>query len=121
MSLADVVRFQVVTASLVDSHLAGLTTVPLTSKTPDTIFTLVTIRHLGGGRGDKWRRKGGGRGHKGWKEEGGHRRERKEGRRREGGRNKRGWEWWNKGPSNSQFISTVKHKPEISWRQMHVR
>ena len=85
MSLADVVRFQVVTASLVDSHLAGLTTVPLTSKTPDTIFTLVTIRHLGGGREEEGRREGGEEIKDGRKREDIGKKERRVGGGREGG------------------------------------
>ena len=58
--LADIIWFEVVAASLVDGHLAGLTAVSLTSKTPDTILTLVTIGHLRG-RGRRGRRGGGGR------------------------------------------------------------
>ena len=68
--LADIIWFEVVAASLVDGHLAGLTAVSLTSKTPDTILTLVTIGHLRG-RGRRGRR-GGGRREEG---EGGGRRE----------------------------------------------
>ena len=95
MSFADVVWFQVVTASLVDSHLAGLAAVPLTSKTPDTIFTLVTIGHLGGGGGE-----GGGEG--GREEEiKGERKVRREGGRRIGVSGMLE-------PSDPQFISAVK-------------
>ena len=46
MALADVVRFEVVAAVLVDGHLAGVAAVALSPETPDAVLTLLTVGHL---------------------------------------------------------------------------
>ncbi len=50
MALADIVRLEVVAASLVDGGLAGFTPVALPTQTPDPVLTLVTVGHLVGER-----------------------------------------------------------------------
>ena len=46
MSLADVVRLEVVAAVLVDSHLAGIAAVALPPQAPDAVLTLLAVGHL---------------------------------------------------------------------------
>ena len=46
MSLADLLRFQIIAASLVNCHLTRLTTVTLTTKAPDSVVTFLAVSCL---------------------------------------------------------------------------